>query len=232
MMSFSYPIHIIFDLDGTLIDSSPSILAALENALTANGIEPRMKLESSIIGPPLAETMSLLTGSDDTALLNVLCSDFKSYYDTEGYKTTEFFSGVYELLSAFSSKNIPLFIATNKRLHPTHLIIEHLGWNSFFRNIYALDCVTPSLSSKAAMLAHLLHVEGIDPAQALYVGDKPEDGHAADQNNLQFFAACWGYGALTDVELRNGWKSVHSPYELVESINDWVLSNTVSLGPG
>ena len=217
-------LSVIFDLDGTLIDSSQSILSALANALSANNIEPRIELESSIIGPPLAETMSALAGTGEAALLDLLCSDFKLFYDTKGYKATAVFSGVYELLAALSAKHVPLFIATNKRQHPTRLILEHLGWDSFFRNVYALDCVTPALSSKAAMLTHLLHVERIDPAQALYVGDKLEDGHAADQNNLQFFAACWGYGALTAKELRPGWRILNSPYELLARINNWVSS--------
>lgn len=220
--------HLIFDLDGTLIDSSSSILSAMANTLSANGIDPKMKLDSSIIGPPLSETMSLLAGTDDVVLLDGLCSTFKSFYDTEGYKATTVFPGVNELLAVLSAKNIPLFIATNKRQHPTRLIIEHLGWNSFFRNVYALDCMSPVVSSKAALLEYLLNAERIDPLQSLYVGDKPEDGHAAEQNNLHFFAACWGYGALTPTELRPGWRLFYSPDELLTGINNWILADSSS----
>lgn len=128
-------------------------------------------------------------------------------------------------METLSTKKVVLYIATNKRQHPTHLILEHLSWNSFFRNAYALDGVTPAHSSKAAMLGHLLHVEGIDPTQAFYIGDKQEDGYAADQNNLKFFAACWGYGALTTDEMRPGWELLRSPSELLEGISDWMSSN-------
>ncbi|MEI7868320.1 MAG: HAD hydrolase-like protein [Candidatus Methylumidiphilus sp.] len=213
-------IHIIFDLDGTLIDSSPSILSSFSTTLLSHNIQPAKSLDSSLIGPPLRETLSKLTESDDSELLDRLSATFKSYYDTEGYKSTEVFPGVHELLAELCRRNIPLYIATNKRLHPARLILEHLNWAKYFRGVYALDSIIPHLSSKAAMLGYLLEEVGIKATQAIYVGDKLEDGLAADGNSLPFFAACWGYGVLGEPEIKSGWRTLYEPKELIMSIFD------------
>ena len=59
--------HILFDLDGTLIDSAPAILASFRNAFAEAGITPVVAIDESIIGPPLLETLQILSGSHDTA---------------------------------------------------------------------------------------------------------------------------------------------------------------------
>ena len=115
---------IIFDLDGTLIDSAPSVLATLEATLAVHGIEPIMAFESRLIGPPLSEILMRLTGVVEPKLLNVLVETFKSLYDTSGYKASRIYPGASELLNELRQRNIPTYIATNKRRIPTELILE------------------------------------------------------------------------------------------------------------
>jgi phosphoglycolate phosphatase len=122
---------LIFDLDGTLIDSSASILAGFAAALDDLKIAPKLPLTATVIGPPLHETLANLTGSSDAGLIDSLTSSFKNYYDTEGYKATTVFSGVDEMLKQMHAAGAALHIATNKRLLPTHLILKHLGWGDY-----------------------------------------------------------------------------------------------------
>ena len=184
---------IIFDLDGTLIDSAPSILESFKIALEVNNIEPICQLNSDLIGPPLMETLTKITGISDVLTLNKLADDFKKYYDLGGYKSTKPFFGVGELLKECNFSGFRLHIATNKRLVPTTLILEHLGWRECFKSIYALDSKSPSFRDKGAMLSALLDVEKISPNSAFYVGDRVEDYHSAIDNNLNFLGATWGY---------------------------------------
>lgn len=206
---------VLFDLDGTLIDSSPSILSAFAATLSSHNIRPALQLEPSIIGPPLRDVLTKLAGTTDSVLLDALGITFKAHYDTHGYKSTAVFPGVSELLSDLWNRGIPLYIATNKRLHPTHLILERLGWAEWIRGVYALDCIVPHLLNKAEMLSYVLGDAGIDPAQAYYVGDRLEDGFAADENDLPFIAACWGYGVFGESEIRPSWRAVHRPADVL-----------------
>ena len=113
-----YP-HILFDLDGTLIDSAPAILASFRDAFAQTGIAPVRSIDESIIGPPLLETLQLLSGSQDAALTGRLADAFKASYDTEGYKATAAYAGVGALLTSLAGAGLTLSIATNKRIHPT-----------------------------------------------------------------------------------------------------------------
>ena len=206
--------HILFDLDGTLIDSAPAILASFRDAFARTGIAPARAIDDSVIGPPLVETLQLLSGSDDPALTAGLVDAFKASYDSEGYKATAAFAGVGELLAELAGAGLTLSIATNKRLHPTRLILDHLGWSGHFANVYALDLFTPRLPDKAAMIARLLADQNIARDQAIYIGDRSEDGESADANGLPFIAVTWGYGSLTASEMRAGWRAAAQPKAL------------------
>lgn len=208
--------HIIFDLDGTLIDSAPSILAGFEGALNIHGIAPVVPLTDKLIGPPLKDTLSRLTGITDPEKIQALAESFKAYYDATGFKASGVYPGIPAMLEALSRLGFRLHIATNKRLNPTLKILDYFGWASWFDQVYALDKQTPAYANKGAMLAGLMATHGITAAEALYVGDKAEDGEAAGENQLPFVAVAWGYGNFTGEE--PGWTLVHEASQLVDLV--------------
>jgi phosphoglycolate phosphatase len=191
---------IIFDLDGTLIDSRAAILDAFGKALAEKGIVPRIALAAVRIGPPLAETLRELSGSDDEALLDALAAHFKAHYDSSGYRASEVFADIPELLEALATSGARCFLATNKRLAPTRLILQYLQWEPYFAEVYALDRETPRLPDKSSMLARLLAEQALDAQNCIYVGDTPEDEAAARANGLRFAAVSWGYGEFANAD--------------------------------
>lgn len=206
---------LIFDLDGTLIDSSASILEGFAMALDSLKIAPKLPLTATVIGPPLRDTLASLAGSDDASLLDALIRSFKDYYDAEGYKATTVFPGINEMLAGLRGEGKALHIATNKRLLPTQLILNHLGWREVFSSVYALDTRSPAFPNKAAMIAGLIQDVGIAHDSAAYIGDRPEDGFAADANELPFYAADWGYSAFPANETPAHWVRLTTPGDLL-----------------
>jgi phosphoglycolate phosphatase len=186
---------LIFDLDGTLIDSSEGILCAFRGAFAAAGSEPVRPITSDIIGPSLIETLALLAGTDDVDVLDSLVQEFKAAYDNEGYKSTTGFPGVEKILRELADEGRELFIATNKRLLPTQRILIHFGWEYLFRGVYALDSFDPPLRSKAEMIRRILEIHGLERQHTTYIGDRQQDGDAAVANGLCFGFAAWGYGS-------------------------------------
>ncbi len=215
MQDITHVTHVLFDLDGTLIDSAPAILASYQAAFAAAGLSPARPLDTSIIGPPLLETIAGLFPAASAAQHAQLAAGFKHSYDREGYRQTSAYAGIGEMLEALRRAGLTLGIATNKRLHPTELILEHLGWRQHFAAVYALDMISPALPNKAAMLTHMLGKEQIDPASAVYIGDRAEDGQASDANQLAFIAARWGYGSLSATALQAHWQQADTPQALL-----------------
>jgi phosphoglycolate phosphatase len=213
-----YP-HVLFDLDGTLIDSAPAILASFKDAFEAVGCTPVRPIDVTLIGPPLPETLALIAGNRDAGLIEALAAAFKASYDTTGYRQTAAYAGITDMLTTLSAQGCSLSIATNKRIHPTELILQHLGWRDLFKAVYALDLFEPRLPHKAAMIGRLMAEHGISAQHAVYIGDRLEDGEAAEANALPFIAATWGYGSLSAAEMKPHWHAAGSPAALAE----WVL---------
>ncbi|MDR3086612.1 MAG: HAD hydrolase-like protein [Azoarcus sp.] len=206
--------HIVFDLDGTLIDSAAAILASYRAAFTVCGVAPARAIETDIIGPPIVETLRLLTGNAAPALIGELSDAFKRSYDTGGLLETLTYPGIGEMLAELRAAGRNLYIATNKRIHPTRLILEHFGWSACFDTVYALDLFSPCLPDKAAMIGRLLTDYALGTEQAVYVGDRFEDGEAAEANGLPFIAATWGYGSPRATAMAKRWREAATPREL------------------
>jgi phosphoglycolate phosphatase len=212
------PEHIIFDFDGTLVDSAPAILAGFDAALKRASLAPAVPLSSDLIGPPLRETLARLTASEDPDLLDALANDFKAFYDEEGLRLTRAYDGIAALLSRLAADGMPLHLATNKRWRPTERLLGLLGWDVAFASAYAQDKGPQPFANKAAMLKTLLSEQAIDPRAALYVGDTPADGEAAGANGLFFVAAEWGYGNFAGCEANGRWVRIPSPDALLGAI--------------
>lgn len=210
--------HVLFDLDGTLIDSAPAILASYRDAFAAAGVEAVMSIDAAIVGPPLLETLQMVAGTTDPGVIDRLAAGFKASYDSTGYRQTVAYAGVGDMLQRLADAGCSMSIATNKRLLPTRLILDHLGWSGHFAAVYALDLFEPRLPHKAAMIARLMQDRGITREHAVYVGDRSEDGESADANGLPFIAATWGYGSLVAAEMAPHWQAVATPAALADAI--------------
>jgi phosphoglycolate phosphatase len=206
--------HLLFDLDGTLIDSAPSILESFAHAFESMGITPLRPLTSEIIGPPLMETLTRLSGENDPSLLQKLAASFKQHYDSEGFKKTVVYPDVQLLLETIGQSSTSLYIATNKRYLPTTKIMQHLGWTHFFKGVFALDFFEPALVSKPEMLQKILADLQLNPSQTLYIGDRYEDGLAADHNDLDFVMVTWGYLDEAVSILKSHWQQCENVKEL------------------
>lgn len=189
------PRDILFDLDGTLIDSSAGILASFGRVLAAHGLQAVVPLEASLIGPPLAVTLRQVSGVEDETGLARLAEAFKADYDTTGYLATEVFPGVPEVLARLAAEGMRLFIITNKRMVPTRKILQSLGLAQHFTGTHTRDETEPMAPSKAAVARRVIARNAIDPARACFVGDSDEDAAAARENSLAFIHARYGYGA-------------------------------------
>lgn len=209
--------HIIFDLDGTLIDSSKGIVEAIKNSFKKNNIAMCLTPEASLIGPPLMETLSVIANSKDEELLNILAKDFKNQYDKEGFKILSVFDGVLELLKKLSTHDTELIIATNKREFPTLKIIQYLNWQQYFSCIYALDSFQPAKKDKGNLLKQIISQHQLDKKQCCYIGDRLSDAVAAKENQVDFFFAKWGYAEKENIEEISG-EALSSPKELLDHL--------------
>jgi phosphoglycolate phosphatase len=183
---------LIFDLDGTLIDSLPGIQlsaqAAADQALGGRRV-PDLRPH---IGPPVRIVLSRALGISDAATLDVLEAEFRRSYDSDGWRNTAAFPTVPELLRDAAGGGIDCFVVTNKPALSVGRILHRLKLSALLREVVCKDPCQPC--TKSVMLGALLERRRIDAAGALMVGDSDEDALAAEENGLRFVAAAYGYG--------------------------------------
>jgi phosphoglycolate phosphatase len=191
--------NVIFDLDGTLLDSKPGILAGLRHALSELGHElPADQALDWAIGPPLAEVMvQLLKPFGDARVEQaVLC--YRSWYATTGLFDARPYPGIPDLLEQLTRQSKSLFVGTSKRTVFARTVLEHFGLASRFRAIYGAE-PHGRFDKKADLLSHVLAVEGLEPAQTVLVGDREHDVVGGRANALRVVAVTYGYGSREEL---------------------------------
>ena len=159
------------------------------------------------------EILSLLSGSSNKNTLTSLANEFKSHYDSSGYKKTIVFPGVYEMLSDLNNAGFRLYIATNKRIYPTQKIIDLLKWNNLFKGIYALDSVFPYVASKEQLLNKIIENNNLIKENVIYIGDRKDDKNASVESSLDFLLVTWGY--LENIEIFHDIEQIDTPHQLL-----------------
>ena len=194
-MNGPLPSYILFDLDGTLLDSLPGIVFSVREACRMVGLpEPKINLRS-LLGPPIRTILSRAVANDDLALMDQLEQAFRSSYDTEGWRKTSCFDGAQATLGMMKAGGHRLFVVSNKPRHISLKILEREGLLPLFEGIYTRDSRTPACT-KQKMLREFLCEYGASSADCLMVGDTMEDATAAAAAGIGFIYMTHGYGEL------------------------------------
>jgi phosphoglycolate phosphatase len=185
---------IVFDLDGTLIDSVKGIESSFKYAFYNTYGKDLTQSIKSLIGPPIDQVLLNLNGEKDLFTINKFLRFFKEHYDITGFKESVLFSGVNHTLKILSENGIRLFIATNKRHLPTQKILSWLEIEEYFGGIYCSDFPIYKFSSKTEMLGSLIIDHCLIREEILMIGDTIHDSEAAINNSVNFAYVEYGYG--------------------------------------
>jgi phosphoglycolate phosphatase len=211
---------VIFDLDGTLVDSVPGIQWSVEAALRACGMSDICPDLTPLIGPPIRDIMAVATGTTKPATLDLLERAFRAAYDTDGWQRTRCQPGVPEMLGQLRSSGRILSIVTNKPAHAAGLILTHLAIRGCFREIVCRDSVRPPWASKTAMLNDLIDRQAIPRRECIMVGDTLEDCHAAAAAGIACGVVLHGYGRGIAGDLPAGCRRIAGWSELLSWCTD------------
>lgn len=211
--------NIIFDLDGTLIDSFPGILESLGHAVAQ--VNPSLDLTElkTHIGPPLPEMLSRMWPQQDEEIRKKVLYEFRSDYNNRGFLFSVAYPGIPEALHQFQALGITLFVLTNKPETPTRRILAHLGLEHHFREVISPDSQTPPLRSKPEGALLLARKHGLIATKTLLVGDSQDDLKAAHAAGFQFLEASYGYGHFDENVTEKAWLRLKSPSDLAKVVS-------------
>jgi phosphoglycolate phosphatase len=187
---------ILFDLDGTLVDTSLGVGRALKGAIAAviPGKETNMINIRSLIGPPVREMLKKTLPGMESSILNELEHRFRQNYDSVGWKECTAYDGVAETLARLARLGVKCFVVTNKRNMPAIRILKRLKLHVYFAEIVSWDSGVPPYASKGDMASYIINKHHLDSGATLLVGDSGDDAQAAQTCGTKFAAVAYGYG--------------------------------------
>lgn len=189
---------ILVDLDGTLTDPAAGIIAAVRHALAQLGTEPPAPEELRwVIGPPLRHTFPRLLG--DGCDVEAAVAAYREHYGAGGLFDAAVYDGIFDALAVLRARPARLLVCTAKPQHFAQRVLDHFDLSARFDATYGPD-LEGKLDDKGDLIAHMIEVEGFDPARAVMIGDRGSDVRAARRHGIPTVGVLWGYGSREELE--------------------------------
>jgi phosphoglycolate phosphatase len=205
---------VVFDLDGTLVDSRPDLTLAINRLRRALGLP---LLDETVVETMIGEGARLLVEraladapsevSRESAL-----QEFLTHYSEVCTRATRPYAGIGELLHA-CGRRWPLALLTNKPIAMTRSILEHLGWSGRFHSVVGGDSL-PFRKPDGRGLVELARRLGVERPELVLVGDSRIDAETATAAGTQFVWVEWGFARPEERRGLAGGNSARTPADL------------------
>lgn len=208
----------IFDLDGTIINSSNEVLICFEKAFAqANYQIDKTRLTPNVIGPPLKEIIKLIAPKIDEHTIEIVMENFRQIYDYDEQDVSEYYSGILEFLLQAKNAGKRLFIATYKPEKPTRRIEKQFKMD-MFEEIYTIDKFGEHIT-KIQMINDILSKYNLKKEETVMIGDAPSDVISAKESGITGIGVLWGYGDNKTDLIKSSDYTVKNVQELKECLN-------------
>lgn len=192
--------HVFFDLDGTLTDSSPGIIRCINHAIEAldGAPVPEARLRP-MIGTPLFTIFEILLETARRDVVDAAVARFRERFDAVGIFENAVYPGVVEALAALQRGGHHLQVVTAKPAPTAQRVLDHFALTPFFADVHG-----PTLADrgrdKADFVASALAAVAWTPGQVVMIGDRVDDIRAARRHDVRTVAAGWGYGSREELQ--------------------------------
>ncbi len=192
-------IHIIWDLDGTLIDSQAEILYYLDLALRDASLDIRDRIKPIKIGPPLDIILKESFGAEafTEEKIDEVISRYRERYDNSGFKMTGPFNGIDEIVS--DTVNFVHHIVTNKPNPAAERIVKKVGWSDKITSLKPQSAYRGQRRTKSERFSEVIAEFGGNESSFVGIGDAATDCIAAKDNNITAVGVLWGSGTKEEL---------------------------------
>jgi phosphoglycolate phosphatase len=190
---------LLFDLDGTLVDSVPDLAAAVNTVLAEHGLKPLAESDiAGMVGDGVAKLVerALLARGGGNVALGAAVERYVALYEANATTLTRPYPGVPEVLAEFGRAGVRMGVCTNKPERATRAVLDGLGLARFFPVVLGGDSLAARKPDPAPLLAALGRL-GAAAAESAMIGDHRNDLLAARAAGTSIIFARYGYGLAT-----------------------------------
>lgn len=187
---------VIFDFDGTVVDTGEGILKSLQYSFEQMGREvPDMSDLKRFIGPPIHYSFTHYYGVSEEEVGEYI-KKYRERYTVKGIYECELYEGIPELIDALKKRGIKVGIASSKPLRLIYDVADYLGITESFDAIVGVRIDDSNHSSKTGLILEAMELMGADDKnEVLMVGDRLYDIEGAKGAGVKSCGALWGYGS-------------------------------------
>ena len=201
---------ILFDVDGTLIDSAPGIINTLQEVFDSMGVDVTNTNLRRYLGPPLRRSFG--EHFTDPALIEEATERYRKSYEVKGSHESTAYPGAAEMLQRLRDAGLILCTATSKPTEVVTPILEEKGLAPYFDFIGGAS-MDESRDTKTEVVRYVLSQPMLQGKRVLMVGDRNDDMRGAADCGLDAAGALYGYGSREELE-------PFQPVLLAESCSD------------
>lgn len=192
-------LNLIWDLDGTLINSEDEVYDSIVKAIADNGLDAKKAVSPLRVGPTIDVLLRTSFSEDymtEEKLAGVIKS-FRKIYDNSDFDKTPAFDGIREIIE---NNNFNHYVLTNKPDFPSRRILRKLGFDSFVKRL-----VTPytfgaeKKLAKPELFKRLIEEEKLDVNLTFGIGDMQTDEKAAHSAEIKALGVLWGTGTKEEL---------------------------------
>lgn len=210
---------IIFDLDGTLVDTLDDLTDSMNAALTQVGRPARSSDECrAMIGHGLPVFAERALGAGHSHLTDALVTRMVDYYRDHCLLKTTAYDGMKEAIEALRRRRIRLAVLTNKNQAPAEVISRHyFGDDTFHPIIGAADGRPPKPDPQTTL--EILRQWNLDADEAAFVGDSETDVQTAMSAGVRCIACQWGFRSCQQLRSAGAQILIARPAQILDHID-------------
>ncbi|MFV0450823.1 MAG: HAD hydrolase-like protein [Propioniciclava sp.] len=213
--------HVLFDLDGTLLDTEPGIACSLRWACRREGLPlPTDAQVRSLIGPPIEVGLTGIGVPEH--LIGPVADAYNDHYRRVGVLDSSLFPGIGTLLNSLTDRGLTLAVATAKPEPAAQRALDHLGISERFAACVGVQ-TEAGRRTKSEVIGAALTTLGLRQSPALtgrvvMVGDRDHDVIGAADHQLRCIGVTWGYGSAQELLSAGAAALAHEPADLVDQV--------------
>lgn len=205
---------VLFDLDGTLLDTSEGIKHSVNYTISKMGYKSLPEeIVLKFVGPPIHNSLMLYCGVDSVEAQKG-ANIFRDFYKKESLFEASLYEGVIPMLDSLKDKGIKIGVATYKREDYAIELLDEFGISRYCDVIHGAD--NDNQLTKADIINLCILELGCNRSETVLVGDTEHDANGAIKAGVGFIAVTWGFGYKKGC--KTSFKQVDNTSELLMSL--------------
>lgn len=197
---------VVFDLDGTLLDTAAGVLSAVRHTIAVMGFTPLPEEKlAAFVGPPIQDSFAEAYGLTGPVLQTIADTFRRQYAEVDLLKAAPY-PGIYELFDGLTTAGVQTAVATYKREDYALSLLRHFGFDRYTALMHGAD--NENKLKKRDIIERCISESGVrDRRRVVMVGDTAHDARGAAEIGVDFIGVTFGFGFRTEGDV-NQYKNV------------------------